>query len=168
MGNTPVLSPALRLQEIIAAKVIAEKPLVSTDFSNVYDVIIIGGGPAGLSAALMLGRSCRRVVVIDAGKPRNATAREIHGFLGRDATNPHDLVHDGRRELASYGVEIMDDVVSAAEKLPTPADGPCPTAFIVTTQGGRTVKGRQRLRAGTDVAQLVRAGDGPHQRPICE
>jgi thioredoxin reductase len=74
-----------------------------------YDVIIVGGGPAGLSAALILARCRRRVVVVDAGEPRNAAARQFHGFLSRDGASPHELLKAGRAELAHYGVELIDD-----------------------------------------------------------
>ena len=59
---------------------------------NEWDVIVVGGGSAGLSAALMLGRSRRRVLVIDANRPRNAVAPHMHGVLGRDHTSPLDLL----------------------------------------------------------------------------
>jgi thioredoxin reductase len=72
----------------------------------VFDVVIIGGGPAGLSAALLLGRCRRRVLVCDAGRPRNARARELHGFLTRDGTPPLELLRLGRDELTPYGVEL--------------------------------------------------------------
>jgi thioredoxin reductase len=72
----------------------------------VFDVVIVGGGPAGLSAALLLGRCRRRVLVCDAGKPRNARARELHGYLTRDGTPPLELLRLGRNELEPYGVEI--------------------------------------------------------------
>ena len=81
---------------------------------QVYDVVIIGGGPAGLSAALMLGRSCRQVILVDAGEQRNAAARELHGFLGRDGTDPRDLLRQGRIEVAKYAVAMLTDTVNAA------------------------------------------------------
>lgn len=68
-----------------------------------WDVIVVGGGSAGLSAALMLVRSRRRVLVIDGGHPRNAVASRMHGLLGRDHTSPLELLADGRREIAGYG-----------------------------------------------------------------
>jgi thioredoxin reductase len=72
---------------------------------HVYDTIIVGGGPAGLSAALVLGR-CRRIVLLcDTGTPRNARARALHAFLTRDGTPPLDLLHLGRNELNRYGIE---------------------------------------------------------------
>ncbi len=72
------------------------------------DVVVVGGGPAGLNAALVLGRSRRRVVVLDAGRPRNAAAPHSHGFLTRDGAPPLDILAEGRRELAAYGVDIRD------------------------------------------------------------
>lgn len=78
-----------------------------------YDVAIAGGGPAGLSAALVLGRARRRVVVVDAERPRNAPAAHMHGYLSRDGMSPADLLRAGREEAAGYGVEFVhDDVVS--------------------------------------------------------
>ncbi|AUI53288.1 thioredoxin reductase [Arthrobacter crystallopoietes] len=72
-----------------------------------YDVAIIGGGAAGLSAAQALGRSRRSVVVIDAGEPRNAPAAAMHNFLSRDGMNPLELLKEGRGELVKYGVEVI-------------------------------------------------------------
>lgn len=112
-----------------------------------YDVIIVGGGPAGLSAALMLGRARRRVIVIDAGKPRNAAARVFHGFLGRDGLNPHDFLSDGRKEVAKYRVELLNDTVVGGEVLSESAEHPFPTAFAVHTEGGRSLKCRKILFA---------------------
>jgi thioredoxin reductase len=68
-----------------------------------YDVVVIGGGAAGLSAALVLARSRRRVLVVDAGTPRNAPAGHLQGFLSRDGMPPGDLLEAGRREVAGYG-----------------------------------------------------------------
>ncbi|MCB9548655.1 MAG: NAD(P)/FAD-dependent oxidoreductase [Myxococcales bacterium] len=74
-----------------------------------YDVVIAGGGPAGLSAALTLGRARRRVLVCDAGPRRNAAAEHVHGFLTRDGVTPDALRAHGRADLAAYpGVEVRD------------------------------------------------------------
>lgn len=76
-----------------------------------YDVLIIGGGPAGLSAALNLGRSLVRVLVVDADRPRNAATLNSHGFLTRDGVPPHELRKLARAELAAYpNVEIRSRV----------------------------------------------------------
>ena len=112
-----------------------------------YDVIIVGGGPAGLSAALMLGRARRKVIVIDAGKPRNAAAKHFHGYLGRDGQSPRDLLSDGRKEVARYGVELLDDVTTAADALPQSPNQPFATAFVVRTEGGKSLFGRKILFA---------------------
>jgi thioredoxin reductase len=82
---------------------------------NSYDVLVVGGGAAGLNAALMLGRARRRVVVVDGGSPRNAPAEHMHGFLSRDGLPPSELLKIGREELAGYGVEVLEDEVSALE-----------------------------------------------------
>jgi len=71
-----------------------------------FDVIVIGGGPAGLSAALMLGRCRRGVLVCDLGAPRNRCSRALHGYLTRDGISPFELNEIGRRELQKYGVEL--------------------------------------------------------------
>ena len=70
-----------------------------------FEVVIIGGGAAGLSAALVLGRARRRVAVIDAGEPRNAPAAHMQGFLSRDGMPPSELLAAGRAEVTGYGVE---------------------------------------------------------------
>ncbi|HEU0181444.1 MAG TPA: NAD(P)/FAD-dependent oxidoreductase [Agromyces mariniharenae] len=80
-----------------------------------WDVIIVGGGSAGLSAALMLGRSRRSVLVVDEGRPRNRFAGHMHGVLGRDHTSPLDLLAAGRAELGRYeGVVVRPGDVAAA------------------------------------------------------
>src|SRR5512145_1338248 len=67
-----------------------------------WDAIVVGAGPAGLSAALILGRCRRRVLVFDMGRPRNARARELHGFLSRDGTPPLQLLRVAREQLRKY------------------------------------------------------------------
>ena len=66
---------------------------------QIYDVVVVGGGAAGLSAALVLGRARRRVVVVDAGAPRNAPAAHMQGFLSRDGMPPTELLAAGRTEV---------------------------------------------------------------------
>jgi thioredoxin reductase len=73
-----------------------------------YDVAIIGGGAAGLSAALVLSRARRKVLVVDAGAPRNAVALHLQGFLSRDGFAPTELLAAGRREVQGYGGEIIE------------------------------------------------------------
>ncbi|MGI9822839.1 NAD(P)/FAD-dependent oxidoreductase [Agromyces sp. Marseille-Q5079] len=85
-----------------------------TDDAALTDVVIVGGGPAGLSAALSLGRARRRVTVIDSGAPRNRTAAHMHGVLGHDGLSPLVLLERGRAEAAGYGVRFVQGEVDAA------------------------------------------------------
>jgi thioredoxin reductase len=104
------------------------------------DVVVVGGGPAGLSAALVLGRCRRRVLLLDAGKPRNYAAREMHGFLGRDCSDPADLRRTGREQLQRYdGVVVRDISVTDAKA----ADG----GFVVSLESGEKVRCRKLLLA---------------------
>jgi thioredoxin reductase len=85
--------------------------------SESWDVIIVGAGSGGLSAALMLGRARRRVLVIDGGAPRNGVAAHMHGVLGRDGWSPLDLVATGRAEVERYGVVVTPGEVVSAEQV---------------------------------------------------
>jgi thioredoxin reductase len=92
------------------------------------EVIIVGGGPAGLSCALVLGRCRRDVLLIDDGQPRNAASRASHGFLSRDGASPDQLRALGRAELEPYGIEVDEDTVLHAER-----DG---DDFLLATRSG--------------------------------
>ena len=80
-----------------------------------YDVVVIGGGPAGLNGALMLARSRRSVVVIDADDPRNARAAGVHGVLGHDGLAPAELDR-GRGEVRRYGGHLLAGEVTTAAR----------------------------------------------------
>src|ERR687885_2062267 len=82
-----------------------------------WDCIIVGAGPAGLNAALVLGRARRRIVVLDDARPRNYATHEMHGVLGHDGLDPAELRARGRAELAGYGVEVVTLEVQEAEVL---------------------------------------------------
>ena len=77
--------------------------------TGTYDVVVIGGGAAGLSAALVLGRSRRRTLVVDAGEPRNTPAAHMQGYLTRDGMSPAEFLALGREEIARYGVDLVRD-----------------------------------------------------------
>jgi thioredoxin reductase len=108
-----------------------------------YDVVIVGGGAAGLSTALVLGRARRAVAVVDAGAPRNAPAAHMHGFLSRDGMNPADLLTAGRAEARSYGVVLLDDrVIGIAE------------GFTILLAAGRPMTARRVVIATGAVDEL--------------
>ncbi|MEJ7635732.1 FAD-dependent oxidoreductase [Aeromicrobium sp.] len=105
---------------------------------NNYDVAIIGGGAAGLSAALVLTRARRRVVVIDAGEHRNAPAAHMQGFLSRDGMAPAELLEVGRQEVASYGGHLVRGTVTSIRR--------CDDAgFAVSVDNNDTLSARRIL-----------------------
>jgi thioredoxin reductase len=108
-----------------------------------YDVVIIGGGAAGLSAALVLGRARRRVAVVDAGAPRNAPAAHMQGYLSRDGMPPSELLATGRAEIAAYGVELINGTVNQIEP-----------GFCVHLHDGRALDAR-RLLVATGVTDRI-------------
>jgi thioredoxin reductase len=120
--------------------------------TETYDVAIVGGGAAGLSAALVLGRARRRVVVIDAGQPRNAPAAHMQGFLSRDGLPPAELLAIGREEVHRYGVEFLDGRVIAARP-----------GFELGLADGRRVRARQVLLA-TGAVDVLPDVEGARER----
>lgn len=117
-----------------------------------YDVVVIGGGAAGLSAALVLGRARRRVLVIDAGMPRNAPAAHMQGFLSRDGMAPSEFLAVGRAEVARYGVRIRKGQVAGI------APG-----FTVRLADGDAVTAR-RLVVATGVGDVLPDIPGVRER----
>jgi thioredoxin reductase len=106
-----------------------------------WDVVIVGAGPAGLSAALMLGRCRRSVLVLDSGKPRNAASHALHGFITREGTPPVDFLRLARQELAQYDtVELRDVLVTGAE---CQSNG----RFLVDLESGERCSTRKLLLA---------------------
>jgi thioredoxin reductase len=107
---------------------------------RLFDVIIIGGGPAGLSAALILGRSLRDTIVFDAGKPRNMRSEAMHGFISRDGTNPIEFLRLGKEELKKYSVELVEALIVKACRFDD-------TSFEVQDSSGKVYYSRKILIA---------------------
>ncbi|WP_067825061.1 NAD(P)/FAD-dependent oxidoreductase [Nocardia inohanensis] len=126
-----------------------------------YDVVVIGGGAAGLNGALMLARARRSVLVIDAGQPRNAPADGVHGLFAREGVPPAELIARGREEVRGYGGHIVngevvtavrdradDEITGAAGRGAATADHQSASdraGFTVTLADGRTVRARRLL-----------------------
>ena len=137
------------------------------DTGITFDVIVVGGGPAGLSAAVVLGRCCRRVLVCDAGNPRNAKSRGVHGFLSREGILPAELLKVAREQAAGYGVSIMEGEVRRV----CPGKG----AFSVSLAGGREFSARKVLIATGVVDRIPQIagidelyGKSVHHCPYCD
>ena len=105
---------------------------------QVFDVAIIGGGPAGLNAALVLGRARKKAAVIDEGRPRNAVTRKVHGFLTRDGISPSEFRRIAKEEISAYpSVSFVADMaVSIAG-----TDG----RFQIETEQGQTFASKKVL-----------------------
>ena len=132
-----------------------------------YDVLVIGGGPAGLSAALVLGRCARRVLLVDSEQYRNRDARTMHGFLSRDGARPSELLQIAHEQLAPYPVERIKGRVTAADR--------GERGFVLRLDDGRTVAGRKLLLATGVVDQLPEIeglremyGKSVHLCPYCD
>ncbi|MFF9215023.1 NAD(P)/FAD-dependent oxidoreductase [Streptomyces viridosporus] len=122
--------------------------------SGTHDVVVVGGGAAGLSAALVLGRARRRTLVVDAGEPRNAPSSHMQGYLSRDGMAPAEFLAVGREEIARYGVELVRDRVTDVTR-----DGD----FTVVLGAGRTVRAR-RLVVATGLQDELPAVPGVAER----
>lgn len=109
-----------------------------TEKTEQYEVIVVGGGAAGLSAALVLGRARRRTLVVDAGEPRNAPAAHMQGYLSRDGMSPAEFLAVGREEIARYGVNLVHDRAVDATR---------GEDFAVRLASGQTVRARQLVVA---------------------
>jgi thioredoxin reductase len=107
-----------------------------------YDAVIVGGGPAGLSAALVLGRARKRVLVVDNDRPANAVSEGVGGLLGHDRVKPADLRESGRRQLEEHAnVEFRQGAVDDVERIrdgffATPTDGPPVRAHAIVLAHG--------------------------------
>lgn len=107
---------------------------------QIKDVVIIGGGPAGLSAALVLGRARKNVVLIDEGKPRNKVTRETHGFLTRDGIGPAEFRSIAREQISAYpSVSFVEDTAAGVAGM----DGD----FQITTGAGTVYRSKKLLFA---------------------
>jgi thioredoxin reductase len=145
----------------------AEKPTLSL-FDALLDVIIVGGGPAGLSAALVLGRCRRRTILFDAGHPRNEASHALHGYLTRDGISPAEFLKIGREQLAPY-----DTIKVRPAKVVGVEHGDC--RFTATIEGGEQFSSRMLLLATGLVDELPRIeafrqfyGVTAHTCPYCD
>ena len=112
-----------------------------------FDVAIVGGGPAGLSAALVLGRTCRRVVLVDEGKPRNSVSHAMHGFLSRDGMPPDEFLAVSRQQLAPYDtVRLLEGRIEDARRIER--------GFELATSRGERLRARKLIVATGLVDQL--------------
>ncbi len=132
-----------------------------------YDAIIVGGGPAGLSAALVLGRCRRRVLVCDAGHPRNEPSGGVHGYFTRDCIQPAELLRIGREQLEPYGVVFRRTTVTEI----APYNG----GFRICLEGGEELECRKVLIATgvrdrlPDIEGLKEMfGKSVHHCPYCD
>jgi thioredoxin reductase (NADPH) len=114
---------------------------------NGYDVVIVGGGPAGLGAAVTLSRARRDVLVVDAGVPRNARSAQVNSYLGREGITPSELLEIGRTEVEQYGGNVRSGTVVAVDRVDT-------ATLRVTLADGSAVAARRVLVATGVVDEL--------------
>ncbi|WP_326797660.1 NAD(P)/FAD-dependent oxidoreductase [Streptomyces sp. NBC_01808] len=145
-----------------------EGPEAADEPAESYEAVVVGGGAAGLTGALMLARSRRSVAVIDAGAPRNAPADGVHGLLGREGMPPGELLARGRAEVRGYGGHVVPGEVTGVAR--EPADGARDDGagegedgFVLTLADGRTVRAR-RLLVTTGLVDELPAVPGVRER----
>lgn len=126
--------------------VVVEVIAVTDQLDEGYDVVVVGGGAAGLSGALMLARARRSVAVIDAGAPRNAPAEAVHGLFALDGTPPAELLERGRADVRRYGGHVVSGLVGAVTR--------DDEGFAVQLEDGRAVRARRLLVATGLVDEL--------------
>lgn len=120
----------------------------------IHDCAIIGGGPAGLNAALVLGRARRNVVLIDNGKPRNAVTQESHGFITRDGISPGEFRKIAHQEISKYpSVHIQQETITHVEREASTS------TFLLTTDRGATIQARKIILA-TGLKEILPNVDG--------
>jgi thioredoxin reductase (NADPH) len=143
-------------------------PDASGDSLSLYDIAVVGGGPAGLTAGLWSARYLHRVVVIDSGDPRNWETRGINGYLGHAGITPPELRGIGRDECRTYGADLVDGLVLTAEKHND-------DHFELVLEGGARVSSRRLLLAyglrdvWPDIPGLARVyGANAHVCPDCD
>jgi thioredoxin reductase len=124
----------------------SEVVTVTGEPEDSYDVVVFGGGAAGLNGALMLARARRSVLVVDAGSPRNLPADGVHGLLGHDGIPPAELLERGRAEVRRYGGHVLPGEVTTAAR-----DG---SVFAVELADGSSLRARRLLVATGLVDEL--------------
>ena len=122
---------------MVGVEVVAMTQVPAEQLTGTFDVAVIGGGAAGLSAAIVLGRARRSVIVIDAGSPRNAPAAGVHGFLSRDGISPAELIQVGGKEFDHYGGRLVQGTALGARRT---TDG-----FEVTVDNAAPITARRLL-----------------------
>jgi thioredoxin reductase len=141
----------------------------------VHGAAIIGGGPAGLSAAIWMGRHRQSAVLVDAGEHRNRWVDQAHGYLGRDPLDPRALIEHGRRDLARYDtISLVRGRATAVERVDPAPDDDDGLRFAVRTDRGDLTARRVILATGVvdafpDVAGFFEHyGAGVFHCPVCD
>lgn len=138
---------------------------VDLESNRVMDVVVVGGGSAGLSAAKILARSRRSVMVVDAGTPRNAPAQGVHNYLYSEGTSPQQLMQIGRAEAQAYDVRIVEGSATAATAVASPEPGGSRFTIKIRTGDGATkAVGARRVVLATGLIDVLPDVQGLSQR----